>query len=194
VKRPVLAIAIAAFVAGCGVGFVAGVLSFQGARDFASGMVRSERPAEVATPVTVDRQAFQFDHPSNWKVDTKGTDYDPDHLFSVDSPGHSFVLFVVADGAISPKAASDAQVAAQTSKVIKGASQTPLTRWGAHTGEGTLLAGKQLGITPGTIRIFSFREHDQTYTVVESTFDEDRANVQPGFELIARTFRVKGSS
>ncbi len=190
-KPPVLAIAIVAFIAGGGLGFAAGVLSVKGARDFATSMVRSERPADVAQPVTVDRPEFRFQHPGNWTVDSKANDYDPEHLFSVDSPGLSFALFIVAEGELSPKSSVDAQVAAQTSKVIKGATQTPLTRWGAHAGEGVLLTGKQLGITPGTILVFAFREHDITYTVVESTFDEDRANVQPAFDLIARTFVVK---
>jgi hypothetical protein len=190
-KRPVLAIAIVAFAAGGGLGFMAGVLSVKGARDFATSMVRSERPATVGQPITVDRPQFRFQHPGNWTVDTKANDYDPDHLFSVDSPGHSFALFIVAEGDLSPKVSVDAQVAAQTAKVIKGATQTALTQWGSHTGEGVLLTGKQLGITPGTILVFAFRENDSTYTVVASTFDEDRASVQPGFDLIARTFRVK---
>ncbi len=190
-KTSVWPIAIACFVVGCGCGFFAGVLSVKEARDFASGVFQDESAADVSSGVVVDRPAFVFTRPGNWSIDSKDKDYDPDHMFTVASPGQSFVMFFVADGDLSPETSVDLQVKAQTSKVMKDATQTPLTKWGGHAGTGMLLTGKQLGITPGTIRIFSFRENEKTYTVIESTYDQDRANVQPGFDLVARTFRVK---
>jgi hypothetical protein len=190
-KKPrVLAIALVCFGLGCGVGFAAGVLSVRGARDFVVGLSRTEAPAEVSKPVTIDRPAFQLQYPGNWRVDTKDEDYDPDRMFSVDSPGQSFAMFFISEAPV--EASIQGQVSAQTAKVMKDASQTPFTSWGGHTGKGVLLAGKQLGMTPGSVRIFAFREREMTYTVVESTYDDDRADVQPGFDLIARTFRVKG--
>jgi len=189
--RPVLAIAIACFVLGCGCGFLVGVLSVKGARELASNLFRSERAAQVNQAIAVDRPAFQFEYAGNWHIDTESKDYDPDHMFSIDSPGQSFLMVVVADGELSPHVAVEKQVEAHTKKVMKEATKTELTEWGAHAGEGVLLKGKHLGISPGTIRIFAFREQGTTYSVIESTYDDDRANVQPGFDLIARTFRVK---
>jgi hypothetical protein len=190
-QRPVLAIAIICLMIGGGIGFFAGVLSVKVARDFLSGMFQNERAADVTQGVVIARPAFVFTRPGNWQIDTKDTDYDPDHMFSVDSPGQSFVMFFVADGDLDPATAVDEHVKMQTSKVMKDATQTPLTTWGSHSGSGILLTGKQLGMMSGTIRIFAFREHDKTYTLIESTYDEDRASVQPGFDLIAQTFRVK---
>lgn len=190
-KRTVLPLAIACFVAGGTLGFFAGVLSVREARDFVGDMFQSERAADVSQGVVLDRPAFELTRPGNWKVDTTDSDYDPDHLFSIDSPGQSFVMFVVADGELSPEQTVDKHVEIQSAKAMKNASRTALTTWGGHVGHGVLLTGKLLGISPGTVRIFAFREQDRTYTVIESTYDEDRAKVQPGFDLIARTFRVK---
>lgn len=191
-QRTVLGIALACFVAGGACGFVAGVMSVKVASDFFTGIFRSERAAKVSEPVVVRRPAFTFEHPGNWTVAVDDADYNPDHMFSVESPGQSFVLFVIADGEILPEESVAQQEHAQTTSVMKDATRTDLTTWGTHPGTGVLLAGHHLGITPGTIRIFAFREQGQTYTLIESTYDDDRADVQPGFDLIARTFQVSG--
>jgi hypothetical protein len=187
-------LALGCFALGCAVGFAAGVLSVKGARQFVVGLFATERSAAVEQSVAVVRPAFRFEYPGNWRVDSTDSDYDPDHMFSVDSPGQSFVMFVIADGDIEPKEAVEQHVSVQTARAMKDATRTPLTKWGRHDGEGVLLTGRHLGITRGTIRVFAFRERETTYTVIESTFDDDRDKVQPGFDLIARTFRVKGSS
>ena len=174
-----------------GIGFGVGVMSVKAGRDFAAGMVRSEEPARVSEPKTIDRPNFRFEHAGNWTIDTADEDYDPDHSFSVESPGQSFMMFQIADGVLDLKDLVENHATIQTSKVIKQATRTPLTRWGTYEGEGVLLKGRHLGITPGTIRIFAFHRGEQTYTVIESTYDEDRASVEPGFDLVARSFRVK---
>jgi hypothetical protein len=190
-RRPVLGIALAGFAVGCGIGLVPGVLSDQLARAFLHQLFRREHAAAVDKPITVERPGFRFQHAGNWSIDTEAETYDPDHMFSVHSPGHSFSWFIVADGEIQPRTTLDKHVAAQTAKVMKDATQTPFTEWGSHHGAGMLLTGRHLGLTPGTIRIFAFREQGKTFTVIESTSDQDRSLVQPGLDLIARTFEVK---
>lgn len=183
-------IAAVAFFAGGAVGFASGLLSVKGARDFFSAMTQSEQRADVGTPVVVERPAFRFEHPANWKIDASDKDYDPDHLFTLDTPGQSFMMFVVAEATVDPKEALETNVTAQQ-KVVKGAVREPFTRWGSFDGAGAVLRGKHLGITPGSVRIFAWQSGGRTFTVVQSTFDEDRDKVSPGFELVARTFRVK---
>jgi hypothetical protein len=173
------------------IGFGAGVLSVKSARELFANAFKSEERADTSSPSTFDRPKFKLQHPSNWKVDAKDKDYDPDHMFSIETPGQSFVMFVIADGELDPKETMDLHVNAQLSKVIKDASRTPFTKWGSYTGSGTLLRGKLLGLTPGSVRIFAWRSSTQTYAVIESTFDEDRAKVSPGFDLVERTFAVK---
>jgi hypothetical protein len=63
---------------------------------------------------------------------------------------------------------------------------------GSFDGAGVVLRGKHLGVEPGTTRIFAWRSATRTFTVIESTYDDDATMVSPGFGLIERTFRVKG--
>jgi len=172
-------------------GFFAGVMSVKGGRDFIAGLVKTEQKASVGSPITVERPAFRFQHAGNWKIDVADKDYDADHNFSVETPGQSFVMIQIADGILEPRAVVETHTELQTAKIVKQATRTPFTRWGAYTGEGVLLRGKLLGLMQGSVRIFSFRSGESTYTVVESTYDEDRASVSPGFELIERSFHVK---
>ena len=189
------ALPLACFVAGCSVvGFVAGVLSLKGAQRFVAGLFESERAATVEQTITVNRPAFRFEYPGNWRIDITDSDYDPDHMFSVDSPGQSFVMFAIAEGELEPEMMVEKQVAAQLSRTMKDGAKTPLSQWGTRSVKGALLKGKYLGIAPGTIRVVAFRGHQKTYTIIESTYDEDRAMVQAGFDLIARTFHLKGPS
>ena len=190
-RPPVVLIAAGCLLLGGAVGFGMGVLAVDKGRAFVVSLFQSEQKATVASPITVDRPAFRFQYAGNWKVDVGDKDYAPDHSFSLDSPGQSFVMIQVADGLLDPKNLVETHASLQTEKLIKQATRTPFTRWGAFTGEGVLLKGKQLGLLAGTVRIFSFQDREHTYTVVESTYDEDRANVGPGFELVERSFRVK---
>jgi hypothetical protein len=173
------------------VGFGAGVASVKAAREAFTSAFQDEHRADVDKPQFIDRKAFRLQYPGNWKVNTAGSGYDPDHQFSIESPGQSFVLLIIDTGGTDPKIAVDAHVRQQTSKLMRDATRTPFEWWGAHRGEGVLLTGKMLGLTPGTIRIFAFLEGERTVTVVESTFDDDRAMVAPGFALIERTFQMK---
>jgi hypothetical protein len=183
------------FLLGCGVGavggFVAGVASVKAARDTFVAAYQDERSAEVDQPQRIDRPTFRLQYPRNWRVDTAASDHDPDRNFSIDSPGQSFVLFMIATGEMDPKTTVDAHVSQQTAKLMRDATRTPFERWGSYRGEGVLLTGKMLGLTPGTIRIFAFREGERTVTVLESTYDDDRSKVAPGFALIERTFQMK---
>jgi len=184
-------VAIACLLIGGVIGFFIGVSSVHEARGVLTGMFHAEQKAGTETPVVLERTSFRLQTPGNWKVDTTDPDYDADHMFSIDSPGQSFAMFQVLEGAVDPKAIVEKQVDAQTSRVVKEATQTPFDKWGRYAGEGVLLKGKLLGTVPGEIRIFAFREGSQTFSIVETTYDEDRSSVQPGFELIERSFEVK---
>lgn len=184
------AIGVIAFLIGGGTGFASGVLSVKGARELVVAATSSEQRADVGKTTVVDRPGFRFEHPSNWKIDVSDKDHDPDHMFTLDTPGQSFMMFIVAEAAVDPKETLETYVTAQQ-KVVKGGTREGFTRWGSFDGAGAVLRGKHLGITPGSIRVFAWQSGDRTFTAIESTFDEDRAKVSPGFELVARTFQVK---
>ncbi len=175
--RP-LAVAVGVLVVGCA--------------GFFEGLVETEQKADVRATKPIVRERFSLEYPGNWTVDEEDEDYDPDHLFSIDSPGSCHVTFVVFDSAISAKTCVEAQVEAFVPKIVKNPVQTPFVRWGSYYGEGVTLAGKILGLLKGSIRIFaheSVRE-DLTLTIVEFCYDEDLPLVRPGFELIERTFEL----
>jgi hypothetical protein len=179
------------FLLGCGVGLVvgfgAGIASVKAAREVFLSIFEDERSAEVDRPQTLDRPAFRLQYPQNWKVKPSGSD----GTFSIESPGQSFVMLVVANGDLDPATSVEAHVSQQTAKVMRDATRAPFERWGAYTGAGVLLTGSMLGISPGTLRVFAFRAGELTFSVIESTFDYDRAKVAPGFALVERTFQAK---
>ena len=188
-QRPLLF----AFGLGLGLlfGFGAGVLSVGAAREFFGRVLQDEANADEKHPQKLSRPAFELEYPGNWQIKTTDADYDPDHLFSIESPDQSFAMFIIAESELDPQVSVDAQVGAQTSKVMHDAVQKPFDRWGGHPGVGMLLTGKHLGLAAGTIRIFAFHEGERTFTLLESTYDDDRSKVAPGFALIERTFKVR---
>jgi hypothetical protein len=173
------------------VGFGAGIASVKAAREAFTSIFQDERSAEVDRPQRLDRPAFRLEYPENWTL--KPGDQGLDGMFSIDSPGQSFVMFVIATGALDPAASVEAHVGQQTAKLMRDATRAPFDRWGTYSGVGVLLTGNMLGISPGTIRIFAFRVGERTFTVIESTFDDDRSKVAPGFALVERTFEARAA-
>ncbi len=157
------------------------------------GMVHAEQEADLRAPKPLVRERFQLQYPRNWSIDEADADYDPDHLFSIDSPGSCHVSVIVFDAVLEPKGSVEAQVAAVVPRIVRNPVETPFTRWGAHEGEGMTLAGRILGIFEGTIRIFAHASEPEnlTFTIVEFCFAEDLPLVRPGFELIERTFELR---
>jgi hypothetical protein len=164
-----------------------------GCAGYAEGLAETEEKADVRSTRPFVRERFQFEYPGNWTIDEADEDYDPDHLFSIDSPGSCTLSVIVFDAAISAKTSLDGQVEAFVPRIVNQPVQTPFTRWGAYDGEGVALAGKILGVMPGNIRIFAHESQREalTFTIVEFCFDEDLPLVRPGFELIERTFALE---
>jgi hypothetical protein len=163
-----------------------------GCAGFFESLAQTEEEADVRAPKPLVRERFRLEYPGNWTIDLEDEDYDPDHLFSIESPGSCAITFIVFDAAISARDSMEAQVEAFVPRFVKNAVQTPFARWGAYDGEGMKLAGKILGVQKGSIRIFAHESarEDLTLTLVELCFDEDLPLVQPGFELIEGSFEL----
>lgn len=182
--------ALVCLAAGGAVGFGAGVASVKAARDFFRDVARREKRADVRAPKQVERPAFRFSYPGNWTIDTQDKDYDPDRSLTIHSPGQSLFMLMVADELDDTKSKLERHVAAQLANTLKDAKRAPFDRWGRFRGEGALLTGRYVGFTTGTIHVFVFGGGGHTFTVLASTYDDDRANVEPGFRLIEKTFEV----
>lgn len=189
-KTPWIAGILIGLVAGGTGGFFAGVASTKAGKALFEDLLTDEEPAAVTRPIAIARPGFKLQHPSNWKVDTKDEDYDPDHNFTIESPGSSMVIFYVFDVEIDPEEQIRAQIEAQTKKVVPGARQTPFTRWGRYEGKGVELRGRMLGIAPGVTRIFAHGDERGGFLAVEMTYDDDAAAVRPGFALIESSFAL----
>jgi hypothetical protein len=165
------------------------LLAFGCAGAFAPG----EPPADVEHPRTLARDRFQLDYPGNWMIDADADDYDPDHLFSIDSPGSCHVTLILLDARVGARTSLDAHVEAFVPELLKDPTRTPFSRWGAYEGEGVVLAGKILGALPGSLRLFAHDDADgeRTLNVVEFCYDDDMRAVRPGFELIERSFLLR---
>jgi hypothetical protein len=157
-----------------------------------ASLVQTEQSADVRAPKPITRDRFRLEYPGNWTIDEGDEDYDPDHLFSIDSPGSCHVTFIVLDAAISAKVALQAEIEAFVPRIVKQPVRAPFARWGAYDGEGMELAGRILGLYEGTIRVFAHESEreDLSFTVVEFCYDEDLPLVRPGFELIERSFAL----
>jgi hypothetical protein len=155
-------------------------------------LLQTEQKADVRATKPIVRERFHLEYPGNWTIDEEDEDYDPDHLFSIDSPGSCHVTVIVFDAAISAEHCVETQVEVFVPKLVKDPVQTPFASWGAYDGEGVTLAGKILGLLKGSIRIFAHESEreDLTLTIVEFCYDEDLPLVRPGFELIERTFEL----
>ena len=98
-----VAAVILSLVIGGIAGFVLGIASTRAGKAFIRGMVEAEKNAEVTHPQKLVREKFELEYPSNWKIDAEDKDYDPDHMFSIDSPGNAFVMFVIGSGDTDPR-------------------------------------------------------------------------------------------
>ena len=163
-----------------------------GCTGFVESLVQTEQQADVRATKSIVRKRFRLEYPGNWTIDEQDEAYDPDHFFSIESPGSCHVSVIVLDVAIRARDAVAAQVDAFVPKIVKQPVRTPFTRWGAYDGEGVALAGRILGALEGSIRVFAHEsEHEAlTLTVVEFCYDEDLPLVRPGFELIERSFEL----
>lgn len=188
-KPAIILFGVGMFAAGGTVGFLLGVASVDAGRSFLEDLVTTEQPAELAAPRRHERPAFDLSYPSNWRLDDKDEDYDPDHLLSIESPGSAVVTVSVSEVALDPETMVAAQREA-LQKLMPSPAATPLSRWGAHDGVGVRLEGRLLGMK-GTIVVFAAVQGERSFAVVTQLFDEDRAMVQPGFDLVERTFRLR---
>ena len=170
-------------------GFLVGVSSNEFLQDVVQGAFVGEQDAKIDRPKRYRRARFRFNYPANWTLRNELADeYDPDSYFSIDSPAASYCLVMVYQVAIDTDSAVEDQLEYYR-KLYTSRREKPFEQWGRFRGAGVELSGKMLG-TPGGVRVFSHSSDDNAFTIVEC-FDQDTYRMtQPGFRLIANTFRI----
>ena len=189
--RTVLVVGVVCLVIGGFFGIFAGLFSFSSLKMFFGGM-GSERFSEVSKPQELDRPAFRLQYPSNWHVDVNDKDYDPDHMFSIDSPGHSFVMFVIGKLDSDPGKNLDNNIA-RFSKLLENAQITRYEKYGALAGKGAILKGKAMGVSE-TVKVFCFSTDGLTLMITSEVPDDDGKYVEDGIALIENSLRLKADS
>lgn len=138
---------------------------------------------------TIKRDKFSLKYPSAWKIDTEDEDYDPDALFSIDSPdGENMVMFVLFDASMDAEELVKTQMDAFTAEMLKKPEVTSFESWGKYKGKGKLLKGKLMGVYNGFVRIFVFADDSKTLMVVEQCGDKDYVSLKKDYDLIASSF------
>ena len=191
-----LYIAIALFV-GIVIGFALGVMTSEAGKKLLEDFLASEARAQVDRPRSLERPRFRVEYPRNWKVDSDDEDYDPDGLFSIDSPGSSYVQFTFSQGENDLDTILEIYLN-QFRDLMSGEKEEALLRYAGFEGKGIMLQGKIMGFRE-RIRILALHAEGVTVTVVELAPISDLNLVQPGLDLIESSLRVlpapdKGSS
>ncbi len=189
-SQNVLVIAvIISLVIGGALGFVAGVASTKVGKAFFKNLFQDEMKADLTHPQQLVRDGFELEYPSNWKIDTEDSDYDPDHMFSIESPGNAFVMFVIGAGETQPEEILQIQIR-QFEKLMSNTSMERFERYGRLSGKGAVVKGKILGSST-TVKLFAFNDRGQTLMITEQCPDEDLIRVKDGFALIEKSFVMK---
>jgi hypothetical protein len=146
--------------------------------------IRSPGPTK-----TLARPGFTFDHPAAWTVNDQMKSYDPDHLFQIRASIGAYIFFAIADKDLDV-AKTLANHVEPHSKRMTNPVQTEFDRWGKYNGSGVVLRGTFLFLVPTTIRVFVFSEGGKTITVVEYCPDDEKEQLDPGYQTIENSFRV----
>jgi hypothetical protein len=189
--HPIVLILIVLFclALGGGVGFFAGLASSKLGLDTLKAVVSDEATPAIASPAVIDRASFTVKHPSNWKIDTADGDYDPDHMFSIESPGSAFVMFVKGKGESDADSMHKDQLES-FNNIMDKPTRAPFTSYGGLTGTGTRMEGRILG-SKTIVRIFSYSKDGVSLMITEQYPSDDKEKINSGLELIEKSFKLK---
>jgi hypothetical protein len=192
-KRVPVGILIAAIamslLAGGIAGFFLGVASTNAGAAFLTDLVEQEQQAETGRPKKMVRERFELRYPRNWKIDVDDEDYDPDTMFSIDSPGAAYVMFVLGDMETNPEDSLQEYIHSFSKLMDKPAVQ-PFETYGQIHGKGAILQGKLMGIKV-IVKVFACYSQGVTANIVQQYPAEDLKYVENGLSLIEKSFILK---
>lgn len=189
VKNVRVSVFIASVVVFLIVGFFLGIVALNGGKSFISMLVEDETKADVSHPRELVRAGFQLKYPGNWKIDREDKDYDPDRLFSVESPGAAQIMFALGRVEVEPEKNLANQIAV-FQKVMGSPPRQYFEKYGKLVGKGAIFRGSVIG-SPTTVRVFSFGGRGRTVMITEQWPNDDTHFVQEGFKLIENTFSLR---
>lgn len=180
--------AVCAFGGGV-LGFIIGVATSEFGKEMFSGFDMAEEDADVRNPASVDRAAFEFQYPGNWVPDPETPYYDIDHYVYIETPGGSYVAVTFEEFNSDPQETLVEQLVTWED-YLKNSETVYFDTYGSFQGQGVYKKGRTIGASV-SCRIFCYSEGEKTLVVTEFAYETDRDMLQPGFDLIERTLKLK---
>lgn len=143
----------------------------------------------VGMPSNFSSQTWRFDYPGNWFVEDTHPDYHPDNFVIVTPVQDAAFVVDLQEGIVgSPQEMVEYKLELLKLNYGVVTPQAPLTSWGRFNGSGhTLHLQEGRDIYMG--RLFVTDLGQQRMFVVQEVWPmADERQLQPGFELIRRTF------
>lgn len=144
---------------------------------------------------TIDRPAFTLKYPSGWTIAKHQADYNPDRLFTIETPGSSHIAIEIFDlrpGMNVSETMRDV-LQALDGPAVETYSYGDFETWGHYQGEGKHLKGKIMSLIPGGCRVFVAKipEKGKGLLITEFYMSDDLPEAHPGFDLISQTLVFK---
>lgn len=181
-------IILGSIIAGGIGGFFLGVLSTKAGKAFIADIFQEELLADIKSPKNINQERYMLQYPGNWKLNIEDEDFDLDSMFSIDSPGNTFVMFVLNNGEIDSEESIKDQIH-QFEKIMSNSIIERFEKFGKYSGKGAIMKGKNMGIKM-TVKLFSFTIDDFSIMITQQCPDEDLLLTQDGLKLIENSFEI----
>lgn len=144
---------------------------------------------------TIDRPGFTLKYPRDWKLASKQSDFDPDRLFTIETPGSSHIVIEIFDvnGGMNVEKAMEDVLLALDGPAVDTYSYGDFETWGPYKGVGRHLKGKIMSIIPGGCRVFAavIPGKNKGLLITEFYMAEDLPTALPGYDVISQTLVFK---
>ncbi len=167
----------------------------------------SEPKAQVDAPLRYEKDAISFSYPGNWKVSEEGSLEDGVELrtINVESAGNALLMIQSFKPPVEVDLANHIEITMNAMQEEVGkqvAGMAGSTRGGVTDFERTFLGerrtGKRAAITitalgekvPSSVALLGAKLEDRTVLLFTTIPDEDRSNVEPGFDQVIDSLKV----
>jgi hypothetical protein len=158
---------------------------------FAAMIAMALGPADVNSPVEYENPTMSFSYPGNWFIDTSDPNNDPNSYLMIEAMQDAIVILQVYESARTPEAELEATVDVYDEMIDNFKVIGEFGAWGLHSGVGREYRGTIDG-APYEFRALVHVANDGRYVeVLEFFATADETSVEPGFNLIRRTFQLK---
>jgi heme/copper-type cytochrome/quinol oxidase subunit 4 len=144
----------------------------------------------TATYNELVRDNFKLHYPSNWYIDVKDTDYNPDNNFVINGPEFGFIYFNIIQNGNLCDNFNEIQIYNFQKFGLNIVSK--FNTYGRLSGKGAILNGRIKGYL-ATVKVFAYYGSNYALLITQQYEDEDYPNLKDGFEMIENSFILKSN-